>query len=442
MIRDNLDILYKLRIKIYLILFSSFFIFTIWNFDFYVYSFLFNFFLIFLFFEGSYFLKKIIYYYKTKNFVVGLFVSSLIIRIFFSSVILIYFYFSYDNFLGFNPQDELGYYNNAIKFMKGEYHLLVLDSDLGASLYYGILAAFSNGNIFLMKIFNSIISSLIPVQTFYISRYFLNISQAKFSGILSVFFPCYLIHTGFLFKESVMLVLILISIHCILILKEKFNLKSIILFGLCVVALFLFRTIVALSLVITFSLFIYKNSGKYKIFLLIFNLTFLYFAISSSPFILEIISYVNILLNGNIGGYLSFLLESDGMIMSPFTYFQFLILSVIGPLPTFISYSSDYIFLLSPSRFIKLFLSPFIYYGFYLIFKLKKSDRPILIFVLINFLAIWFVGFFLIDIFQFIFYPLFILAIVLSLQRIKKHLRLLNLYFIACFFLLIYWNLL
>ena len=160
MIRDNLDILYKLRIKIYLIFFSAFFIFTIWNFDFYVYSFLFNFFLIFLFFEGSYFLKKTIYYYKTKNFVVGLFISSLIIRVFFSSVIVIYFYFSYDNLLGFNPQDELGYYNNAIKFLKGDYHLLVLDSDLGASLYYGILATFSNGNIFLMKIFNSIISSL------------------------------------------------------------------------------------------------------------------------------------------------------------------------------------------------------------------------------------------------------------------------------------------
>jgi len=441
MMSDHLNILYKLRLKIYLILFSTFLIFTVWNLDFYIYSFFFNFFLIFLFFEGSNFLRRTIYYYNTKSFVLGLLLSSMIIRILFSIFILIYFSFSYDNLLGYNPQDELGYFNNAIKLSNGDFQFLTLDSDSGASLYYGILAFFSQGNIFLMKIFNSIISSLIPIQTYFISRYFLSVDQAKYSGILSVFFPCYLIHSGFLFKESVMLVLILLAIHCILRLKEKYSVKSIIFFGLSVSSLFLFRTIVALSLVITFSFFIYKNSGKYKIFLLIFNLIFLYFAISSSPFILEIISYVNTLLKGNIGGYLSFLLESDGMIMSPFTYFQFLILSIIGPLPTFISYSSDYIFLLSPSRFIKLLLSPFIYYGLYLIFKLNKSLRPILLFVFINLLSIWFVGFFLIDIFQFIFYPIFILAIVLSLQKIEKHLRFINFYFIACFSLIIYWNL-
>ena len=415
MMSDHINILYNLRLKIYIILFYTFLIFTVWNLNFYIFTFFFNFFLIFLFFEGSNFLRRTIFYYNTKSFVLGLLLSSMIVRILFSIFILIYFSFSYDNLLGYNPQDELGYFNNAIKLSNGDFQLLTLDSDSGASLYYGILAFFSQGNIFYMKIFNSIISSLIPIQTYYISRYFFSVDEAKYSGILSVFFPCYLIHAGFLFKESVMLVLILLAIHCILRLKEKNSVKSIIFFGLSVSALFLFRTIVALSLVITLSFVIYKNSGKYKSLLLIFNSLFLFFIIVNSPFILEIIYYINILIKGNMGSYLSFLLISDGIVMSPFTYIQFFILSIIGPLPKFISYSSDYIFLLAPNRFIKLLLSPFIYYGLYVIFKLNKSLSPILLFVFINLSAIWFVGFFLIDIFQFIFYPIFILAIVLSL---------------------------
>ena len=321
MIINHIDYLYKLRIKIYLVLFFSFAILSVYKLELFIFSFLFNFFLIFLFFEGSIFLRRSIFYYNVKSFIIGLLFSSIIIRILFSTFIMLYFSYSYNDLLGFQPQDELGYYINAVQISKGNFENIIFNSDLGASLYYSIFAFFSNGNIFFMKIFNSIISALIPLQTFYISKYFLKTNDAKYSAILSVFFPCYLIHSGFLFKESIMLVLILFTIQCILRLKSKFSFKYIFLFLIGVSTLFLFRTIVALSLVITMSFYIYRNSGKFKYLIFVFNALFFYLTIIYSPFILEILSYIDLLFKGNIGGYLSYLLEIDGIIM------------VIGPIP-------------------------------------------------------------------------------------------------------------
>ena len=61
-------------------------------------------------------------------------------------------------------------------------------------------------------------------------------------------------------------------------------------------------------------------------------------------------------------------------------------------------------------------------------------------YVIVNFVGIWFAGFFLIDIFQFIFYPIFIVAFMRAMTEINVASMKYLVYLFFSLFIIIYWN--
>ena len=396
-------------------------------------------FLIVVLFEGSTLLVKTTYS-DTYQFLSLLFVVGFLIRVCFALGITYFFEINYGNALGKNPEDELTYYRNSLDIARGVRSHIKLNSDAGASYYYALLAYITNGNIYLMKMINAIVASLIPVQTYFLATKIANDRIAKGSAIFSVFFPLYLIHVGFLFKESIMLVLLLVALNMLFNVRKRLWLLKLVILILSIASIFLFRTITAISLIVITALIIYLRTARLRPVVLLSLVVLSYILLFVSPFGHEILSYASLLNLKNIGGYLGFLLQSDGLKISPILYFQFLFLSIIGPLPSLIEYTSDYLILLAPYRYIKVMMSPFIFYGLLLLVKDCKDNLAVIGYVVLNFLGIWFTGFFLIDIFQFIFYPLFIIGFFRAIGELSMVSLKFILYYIFSGSLIIYWN--
>ena len=392
-----------------------------------------------LLFEGTQIFLKT-QFLGTWQFVFSVYFIGLGIRLFFALGITYYFDISYNNLLGHDPQDELGYYRNSLEIAGGRWSHLKFDSDFGASFYYGVLAWIVDGNIYLMKSLNAVFASFIPVQTYFLAIKLSDHKVAKGAAFISVFFPLYLIHVGFLFKESIMLVILLLALNSLFKIKGKTWVFSSIILFITIVVTFFFRTITGISLLIGFYLWFYLRRRDLRLIMAVIGVIISYWLLSFSLFGLEILHYTSLMSVENLGGYLGFLLQSDGIILTPTVYLQFLVLSIIGPLPTLLDSPSDYISLLAPYRYLKVMMSPLIYYGLFLLVKDKRLNLIVLVYVIVNFVGIWFAGFFLIDIFQFIFYPIFIVAFMRAMTEINVASMKYLVYLFFSLFIIIYWN--
>ena len=196
----------------------------------------------------------------------------------------------------------------------------------------------------------------------------------------------------------------------------------------------------AISLLIISGLWFYLRRPNLRLFIMLSGVLFSFVLVRFSAVGAEIMNYASLLKAENLGGYLGFLLQSDGIRLTPILYCQFLLLSLIGPLPSLIDSPSDYISLLAPYRYLKVMMSPLIYYGLFLFVKDKKSNLIVVVYVFLNFLGIWFAGFFLVDIFQFIFYPIFISAFMRALVEFNVFSKKYLIYVFCSLFLVIYWN--
>ena len=392
-----------------------------------------------LLFEGTQVLLKI-QFSDTLQFVLLIYITGLVIRVLFALGITRYFEFSYNDLLGRDPQDELSYYRNSLEIAKGRWSQVKLNSDAGASFYYGLLAWIAGGNIYLMKVLNAVVAAFIPIQTYFLAIKMSDQRVAKGAAYISVFFPLYLVHMGFLFKESVMLVLLLLALNSLYRIKENTWFLGLVILLTSISLTFFFRTLTAISLLIISGLWFYLRRPNLRLFIMLGGVLFSFVLLRFSAVGAEIMNYASLLKAENLGGYLGFLLQSDGIRLTPILYCQFLLLSIIGPLPSLIDSPSDYISLLVPYRYLKVMMSPLIYYGLFLFVKDKKSNLIVVVYVFLNFLGIWFAGFFLVDIFQFIFYPIFISAFMRALVEFNVLSKKYLIYVFSSFLLVIYWN--
>lgn len=183
-----------------------------------------------------------------------LFFVSLLFCIVFLALQSVYFYNVTDTPFAPDASDELGYHSDGMDiaeiFRSGSLDASEVlykwnYSDSGFPTFVGMVYTVIS-SVFFMRLVNAIMLSLIGVYVFRITKTLTDSNTAKLAALMVVFFPIFQWYTGNVLKETILMLLILVSLDKIILIPQgKINIKNMIILFATITLLFFFRTAVA-----------------------------------------------------------------------------------------------------------------------------------------------------------------------------------------------------
>ena len=195
-----------------------------------------------------------------KAFQKKLIATSLAIRTLY--VVFIYFFYisKTGNPFEFSAGDSIGYHGTANELLDwfylgwlNSYFQQVIElkgvSDIGWELTLTFLYILFFRSIFMVRLFNAIISSLMVITIYKISRRNFGEHSARITAIMAMLLPAFIFYSGLHLKETFMIFLLMSFIERAdhLIHSRNFSLWNILVIVLLGISLFFFRTVLAVA---------------------------------------------------------------------------------------------------------------------------------------------------------------------------------------------------
>lgn len=200
---------------------------------------------------------------KGKDFVSGLFIVALLLRLLW----VVYFYYSclYLSNSPFEPgaADSLGYHKEA-EWLASENWDVALNyyfgpdshgiSDVGYPLYLTVLYKFIGPNVFLPRVIKAILGALTSILIYRISSRTFGEEVGRMAGIMTAFMPNLIIYCGYHLKETEMLFFEVAFLERLdyVVVSKRINMWSIFLSLLLAGYLFFFRTVLGVAAIFAF----------------------------------------------------------------------------------------------------------------------------------------------------------------------------------------------
>jgi len=329
------------------------------------------------------------YFFKKK-----IFRTALTIRI-------IYVFFSYAFYLlmtgqpfEFASADAMGYDGEAkwlldliqagqlevyTKYIEGNY------SDMGYTGYLAFVYAITGKSILIARLLKALISAGMCLLIYKLADRNFGESTAKIAAIFTMLLPNFIFYCGLHLKETEMVFLTVLFIERadFVLRQRKLNVTLLILTLLVGLSLFLFRTVLGataiLSLAMGFLFLSSKRSGAVKKITFVVSMVFLVFLFRGGNIEKEVVGYWN---TKDSNQKTSMEARSTRNSLSTYgTTAFFAPFFILVPFPTLVNIPTQQNqMMMNGSYFIKSIIAFFVIIGFVRIYKLKKLSNHTLIF--------------------------------------------------------------
>ena len=188
---------------------------------------------------------------------------------------------------------ESGHVEVYAKYIEGNY------SDLGYTAYLSLVYAITGKSILIARLLKALISASMCILVYKLADRNFGESTAKISGIFTMLLPNFIFYCGLHLKETEMVFLTVLFIErADLVLRQrKFNVSLFIVTLLIGLSLFLFRTVLGATAMVSLAMgFLFLSSRRYgsvKKIIFVFSIILLLFLLRGGNIEKEVVGYWN-----------------------------------------------------------------------------------------------------------------------------------------------------